>query len=1296
MPVTTYAITYANRTALIADGWDFQAKTAGGSARNTENAGRLTYSGSGLTVAPLGSGELYGASNASENTILRDLPSGWTEIIAKLNYTGTAGVDYQAGLVLYQDDSNFIEVSRGRGGNWAVTAEVAGSNTVDESLWGSSSTNPWWAKISKSGNVYTLYYSTNGSSWTTMRTVTQTLTTPRMALYTAAPGGPASTATWLEASVDAPISATVAGAGTITATGAVRGIAYGASGAINYGTTSLAVALPTGVTAGQLLVVKVGARPGATVSIVTPTGWSDGFTRYGESVGTFGTDGGDAGPTRVVMFTKIAAGTESGTLAITVTGGNACWGQVDRFTSGTGVFDLQAYTAEDSSSDTTYSAAATSGAGALIPGDVVLVAHAKPTDAGTYSAETIAATGLTFGTIAEIAEYTTINGNDMGGASWYGRVTSGTQSGTTITAGATLSASMYGPASILRIRDAVSASTASLTGAGTITATGSVGSAPPASTLTGTGTITATGTVAYSGTATLSGVGSITPAAGGTTLVITPHQDDDLYFMSPDIITDADAGKSFVVVYLTAGDAGNNSTYWQGRETGARAGWDSILGSSPTWTTGTETIDGKTVRVANRARVKHIYLAMPDGGVGGAGYVATGSVAIMRLWTGALSSISSLDTVNTWTKVQLLSFLRAVADAAQADQVRTAHGVPSTGTSDHSDHMATGRFAASAMGGKGITFTGYQGYQVSDSAVNVTGSLNTRKMAALNAYGAFDALALPISTNWGARQYSATPSGPVAGVTGAGGGGTNIARDATVYASSENALDTQTVIKAIDGVISGYDGGSGDYTKEWVTLGEIRDGWIELRWATPQTITAVNLYDRPNTTDQITAGELTFSSGSPVSTGSLTNNGTVTAVSFSARTVTWVRFTWTTGNGSNNGLAEIQAIAGGIAALAGTGVITATGAVVGGSFNGTATLSGSGAITTAGALGFTGTSSLNGAGTIVTTGVTARSSAATLAGTGSITAAGTAAAATTATLAGSGSITTTGVTARTSTATLAGVGSITTAGSLAGGSVQQTASLAGTGVITATGALGLATSATLNGSGSTTATGSTGRASSATLTGAGTITATGTSALSQTATLAGAGTITATGISATGPSSTLTGTGSISATGQLGLTSSATLSGTGTITATGATSKTSTATLTGTGSTTATGSKGVESTATLTGAGTIAATGAILGSNGAIVSGAGTIAATGSVGLSGTATLPGVGTIIASAPLALYGLAHLIAIGTISAFGYVPFVDVPTERTLVGSYPMATLKATPVDGILVGASAKRTLRGASI
>ena len=59
--------------------------------------------------------------------------------------------------------------------------------------------------------------------------------------------------------------------------------------------------------------------------------------------------------------------------------------------------------------------------------------------------------------------------------------------------------------------------------------------------------------------------------------------------------------------------------------------------------------------------------------------------------------------------------------------------------------------------------------------------------------------------------------------------------------------------------------------------------WLKLTWTTPQTFDTIVLYDRPNTNDQITGGNITFSDGSSIAVGTLPNAGSAYTLTFPPR-----------------------------------------------------------------------------------------------------------------------------------------------------------------------------------------------------------------------------------------------------------------------------------------------------------------------------------------------------------------------------------------------------------------------------
>ena len=82
---------------------------------------------------------------------------------------------------------------------------------------------------------------------------------------------------------------------------------------------------------------------------------------------------------------------------------------------------------------------------------------------------------------------------------------------------------------------------------------------------------------------------------------------------------------------------------------------------------------------------------------------------------------------------------------------------------------------------------------------------------------------------------------------------------------------------------------------------------MTLTWPSAQTVGQIVLYDRPNGNDQILGATLSFSDGSSVVVGALNNDGSATALTFVAKTITSLKLTVTSVSATtqNIGLSEI-------------------------------------------------------------------------------------------------------------------------------------------------------------------------------------------------------------------------------------------------------------------------------------------------------------------------------------------------------------------------------------------------------
>ncbi|MGN8050892.1 DUF7402 domain-containing protein [Curtobacterium sp. 22159] len=424
-------------------------------------------------------------------------------------------------------------------------------------------------------------------------------------------------------------------------------------------------------------------------------------------------------------------------------------------------------------------------------------------------------------------------------------------------------------------------------------------------------------------TAGASGTGSAgVDCSAGRVLTVVVHADDDLLFSGTALRADVDAGRCVRSVVVTAGDAGKPAWYWQGREAGLMASYADIAGVQPDWTTGTLVVDGRSLHtetLTTDPRISLVFMELPDGNTDGSGFAADGTQSLQKLYQGAISTMHTVTGAAhaaSYSLTDLRTTLLGVLDDFAPTDVRTLDDVGHYGDGDHSDHHTVAYLTDTAQQQYTAphTFTGYLGYPIADRPSNLTATQTQQKSEAFFTYAAHDgqtcasasACASKPEGSWLSRQYTAGSSTPPPTTPPAQG--TDVTATATVTASAENPADGQTAAKAVDGVVSGYPDAP---TAEWAAPGGGVGTWIQLTWATPVTLDEIDLADRPNTDDQVTGGTLSFADGTTVPVPALDNGGAVQRVTFTARTVTSVRFTVTgvSTTTRNIGLAEIRALA---------------------------------------------------------------------------------------------------------------------------------------------------------------------------------------------------------------------------------------------------------------------------------------------------------------------------------------------------------------------------------------------------
>ena len=261
--------------------------------------------------------------------------------------------------------------------------------------------------------------------------------------------------------------------------------------------------------------------------------------------------------------------------------------------------------------------------------------------------------------------------------------------------------------------------------------------------------------------------------SAGTVLNVVAHEDDDILFINPDTQADITAGRCVRTVFLTAGDAGRASSYWQGREAGSRAAYAQMAGTSAAWTQGTTSVAGHTVRTSTLdgggPDVRLVFLRLPDGNLSGSGFSMYGNESLQKLVQGTISSIHAVDGSATYSQAALVQTLTALMGAEAPSVVRTQDYFGNFGDGDHSDHHAAAYLARSAQLAYSSPhqFTGYEDYTISSRPANLTSAQTNAKLSTFLAYAAFDSTVCQTSLGclsdgeygpWFSRQYALTSS----------------------------------------------------------------------------------------------------------------------------------------------------------------------------------------------------------------------------------------------------------------------------------------------------------------------------------------------------------------------------------------------------------------------------------------------------------------------------------------------------------------------------------------------------------
>ncbi len=232
-------------------------------------------------------------------------------------------------------------------------------------------------------------------------------------------------------------------------------------------------------------------------------------------------------------------------------------------------------------------------------------------------------------------------------------------------------------------------------------------------------------------------------AAAGPVVVVVAHTDDDLLFLSPDILHAVQANRPVLIVYTTAGEAGEGSDYWLSLEEGIRSTYAQMAGVANSWSTLPTGVPGRSFlrQGLDGGSVQVAFLHIPDGLIDGTGTATYGYDSIIKLWDGRIAYTGLVDGSDTYSRQDLISLLAALLADFKPTQVLTQTWPGAyTETGDHSDHWATANFAlaASQANAGPNSITGYYAYITGDWDQNVFGADLDAKTAAFSNFAGYD------------------------------------------------------------------------------------------------------------------------------------------------------------------------------------------------------------------------------------------------------------------------------------------------------------------------------------------------------------------------------------------------------------------------------------------------------------------------------------------------------------------------------------------------------------------------------
>jgi len=255
-------------------------------------------------------------------------------------------------------------------------------------------------------------------------------------------------------------------------------------------------------------------------------------------------------------------------------------------------------------------------------------------------------------------------------------------------------------------------------------------------------------------------VRGISNSTAGRSVFLIAHQDDWQLFMGDAVSGILNTGSPATFIYLTAGDDGRDSVYWQTRERAALRSTAVAMGSG---VPDTEEIQCATVTVVKHAvrrcslgGTESYFLRLPDGKRNGAGFPRYNHQSLRLLRAKRISSMTAVDSSATyqgWSDLVATVEELIGTDSDRGVLIHTTDPSKAANPHDHFDHRMAGFLAEDLRKRRVSAARYYEGYALATRAANRSNAQARVKTAIFLAY---DSEMMRVNKDWSAyREHPA-------------------------------------------------------------------------------------------------------------------------------------------------------------------------------------------------------------------------------------------------------------------------------------------------------------------------------------------------------------------------------------------------------------------------------------------------------------------------------------------------------------------------------------------------------------